>query len=55
MVIGGTGSIEGGIGQYIMVLGQYRSVLVDNLWNWVSVEQYWFIYYMMVLGQYGSV
>ena len=44
MVLGGNGSIEGGTGQYMMVLGQYRSVLVDTLWHWVSMEQYWFIY-----------
>ena len=34
-----TGSIEGGTGQYIMVLCQYRSVLVDTLWYWVTVER----------------
>ena len=28
----------------MMVLGQYRSVLVDTLWYWVSMERYWFIY-----------
>ena len=29
----------------MMVLGQYRSVLVDTWWYWVSVEKYWLIYY----------
>ena len=32
MVLGGTGSIAGGTGRYMMVLGQCRSVLVDTLW-----------------------
>ena len=65
MVLGGTGSIEGGTGQNMMVLGQHRSVLVDTLWYWVNIEQYWLIYdgtgsvegstvwYLVVLGQYG--
>ena len=45
---------------------QYRLVLVDTWWYWVSMEWYWLIYdtglieggtvhYMMVLGQYRSV
>ena len=25
----------------MMILGQYRSVLVDTLWCWVSMERYW--------------
>ena len=28
----------------MMVLGQYRSVLVDTLWHWISIERYWIIY-----------
>ena len=67
MVLGGTGSIEGGTGQYMMVLAQFRSVLVDTLWHGVSIEQYWFIYdgtvsvlvntcwYLVVLDQYRAV
>ena len=51
----------------MMVLGQYRSVLVDTLWYWVSMERYWFIYdgtalvrvdtcwYLVVVGQYRAV
>ena len=47
----------------MMVLGQYRSVLVDTWWYWVSMEWYWLIYdgtgsveggtdwYLVVLGQ----
>ena len=27
-----------------MVLGQYRSVLIDTLWYWVNMERYWLIY-----------
>ena len=58
MVLGSTGSIEGGTGQYMMVLGQYRSVLVDTLWYWVGMERYLFIFdgqFLLVLGDTGSV
>ena len=66
MVLGGTGSTEGSTGQYMMVLGQYGSVLCDTLWYWVSIERYWLIYngtdywvsmdqYLLVLGGTGSV
>ena len=30
LVLGGTGSVEGGTGLYMMILGQYRSVLIDT-------------------------
>ena len=51
----------------MMVLGQCRSVLVDTLWYWLSMERYWFIYdgtgsvwvntcwYLVVLDQYRVV
>ena len=51
----------------MMVLGQYRSVLVDTLWYWVSIERYWLIYdgtgsvwvntcwYLVELDQYRVV
>ena len=64
MVHGGTGSIEGITGQYMMVLSQFRSVLIDTLWYWVSMERYWFIHdgtgsvwvntcwYLVILDQY---
>ena len=51
----------------MMVLGQYRSVLVDTLWYWVNIEQYWLIYdgsglvwvntcwCLVVLNQYMAV
>ena len=67
MVLGGIGSIEGGTGRYMMVLGQYRLVLFDTLWYWVSIERYWLIYdgtgsvwvntccYLVVLDQYMVV
>ena len=29
MIYDGTGSVEGGTGRYLMVLGQYRAVQVD--------------------------
>ena len=47
----------------MMVLGQYRAVMVDTWWFWVSMEWYWLIYddtgsveggsgwYLVVLGQ----
>ena len=46
---------------------QYRLVLVDTWWHWVSMKRYWLIYdgtgsvegstgwYLVVLGQYGAV
>ena len=67
MVLGGIGSIEGGTGRYMMVLGQDRLVLVGTWWYWVSMERYWFIYdgtvslwgdicwYLVVLDQYRAV
>ena len=33
-----------GTGWYLVVLGQYRSVLVDTWWYWVSMEWYLLIY-----------
>ena len=47
----------------MMVVGQYRSVLVDTCWYWVNMERCWLIYigtgsveggtgrYLMVLGR----
>ena len=67
MVLGGTGSIEGSTGQFMMVLGQYRSVLVDTLWYWFGIERYWLMYdgtgsvwvntcwYLVELDQYIAV
>ena len=51
----------------MMVLGQYRLVLIDTWWYWVGMERYWLIYdgtgsvegstgrYLMVLGQKKAV
>ena len=59
----GTWSVEGGTGWYFVVLGQYRSVLIDTWWYCFNMEQYWLIYngtgsvegstgrYLVVLGQ----
>ena len=30
LIFGGTGSVWGGFGWYLMVLGEYRAVLVDR-------------------------
>ena len=63
LIYDGTGSVEGGNGLSMLVLGQYRSVLVDTWWYLVSMEWYWFIYdgtgsvkggsdwYLVLLGQ----
>ena len=37
----------------MIVVGQYRSVLVDTCWYWVNMERYWLI--MLVLGQWSVV
>ena len=67
MLLAGTGSREGCTGQYMMVLGQYRSVLIDTWWYWVNMERYWLIYdgtgsaeggtvrYLVVLGQKKAI
>ena len=36
LVLGGTGSVLGGTGWYIVVLGQYNSVLLNVKLYWVS-------------------
>ena len=67
MVLGGTGSVGGGTGWYLVVLGQYRSVLIDTWWYWVNMERYWLIYdgtgsaeggtvrYLVVMGQKKAI
>ena len=59
----GTGSVEGGTGWYLMVLGQNRALQVDIRCYWVGMKRYWLIHdgtgsgeggtgwYLMVLGQ----
>ena len=51
----------------MMVLGQYRSVLIDTWWYWVNMERYSLIYdgtgsaeggtvrYLVVLGQKKAI
>ena len=51
----------------MMVLGQYRAVLVGTWWYWVNRRRYWLLFggagsvwggtgcYMVVLGQYNLV
>ena len=55
MIHDGTGSVEGGTCWYLIVLGQYKAVLVVTWWYWVSVEWYWLIYdgAVSVQGGYG--
>ena len=50
LVLGDIGSVWGAIGWYLVVLGQYRVVLIDIRWYWVSTGQCW-----SVLGGTGSV
>ena len=66
-MLGGNESVGGGTGWYLVVLGQYRSVLIDTLWYWVNMERYWLIYdgtgsaeggtvrYLVVLGQKKAI
>ena len=51
----------------MVVLGQYKLVLIDTWWYWVDMEQYWLIYdgtgsaeggtvrYLVVLGQKKAI
>ena len=41
LVLDGTGSVWGGSGWYLVVLGHYRVVLVETLWYWVSIGRNW--------------
>ena len=50
LIYDGTGSVEGGTGGYLVVLGQWEAVLVGTWWHWVSRRRYW-----LVLGGTGSV
>ena len=34
----------GGIGWYLVILGQYGAVLAGTWWCWVSIGWYWLIY-----------
>ena len=37
MIYDGTRSVEGDTGWYLVVLGQYKLVLLDIKWLWVSI------------------
>ena len=37
MIYDSTGSLQGSTGWYLMVLGQYRAILVVTWWYWVSI------------------
>ena len=50
LVLGDTGSVEGGTGWYLVVVGQWRTVLVATWWYWVNMGRYW-----LLLGGTGSV
>ena len=49
LIYDGTGSVEGGTGWYLVVLGQWEAVLVGTLWYWFSRRRY-----CSVLGGTGS-
>ena len=67
LIYDGTGSVEGGTGWYLVVLGQWEAVLVGTWWYWVSRRWYWLVLggtwwywisigrYQLVLGGTGSV
>ena len=50
LIYDGTGSVEGGSGWYLVLLGQYMAVMVDTCWYWVSMGLY-----LLELGGSGSV
>ena len=50
LVLGGTGSVWGGNGWYLVELGQYWAVVAVTWWFLVSVWQYWLVH-----GGSGSV
>ena len=67
MVLGCTWSVRGGPGWFLVILGQYRALLVGTWWYWVSRRRCWLIFggagsvcggigwYRVVLGQYNLV
>ena len=40
-LIHNVGSVKGATGEYLVVLGQYKAVLVGTYWYWVSLTWYW--------------
>ena len=67
MVLGGTGSVYGITGWYLVALGQYRAVMVGTWGNWDTMGRYWPVlgvtgsvwggtgWYLVALGQYNFV
>ena len=60
MIYDGTGSLEGGAGCYLVVLGQYRAVRVDIWCYLISMKRNWLIHdntgrYWLVFGGDGAV
>ena len=69
MIHDGTGSVWGDTCWYLVVLDldQYRTVMVDTWWYWVSIGQHWLVvggagsvwsgtdWYLIVLGQYSLI
>ena len=41
LIYDGTGSVEGGTGGYLVVLGQWEAAMVGTWWYWVIKGQYW--------------
>ena len=66
LALGGTGSVCGASGWYLVILGQDWPVVIGTWWYWVSKRRYWLVpggsgsvecgasWYMVVLGQYGA-
>ena len=45
-------------GWYMVILGQYRAVLLGTWWYWVSIWRFWSPtsgWYLVILGQYRAV
>ena len=40
MIYDSTGSLQGSLGWYLVVLGQYEAILVVTWWYWVSITWY---------------
>ena len=57
MIYNGTGSVEGGTGWYLVVLGQYRAVLVGTWVYWVSITWYCLVFSVagVVMGFYACI
>ena len=44
LIYDGTGSVEGGTGWYLVILGQWEAVLVGTWWYWFNMERDWLIH-----------